>query len=89
MSMNACMTNEKTTIRLKCQHCGWTWDYHGKRKYYAGCSVCRHQVSIAKNRIEMPYPGQKVSSPDLNMVGESTPSTPTKEPMIDHEMYRE
>jgi hypothetical protein len=30
-----------------------------------------------------PYPGQKVSSPDLNMVGESIPSTPTKEPMID------
>ncbi|MEM3402365.1 MAG: ribonucleoside triphosphate reductase [Candidatus Hadarchaeales archaeon] len=31
---------------LKCRHCGYSWNYRGKGKYYASCPKCLWKVSI-------------------------------------------
>lgn len=31
-------------MRLRCKHCDYSWDYHGKSKYYASCPHCLWKV---------------------------------------------
>lgn len=31
---------------LKCQRCGYEWDYKGKSKWYASCPRCRTTVKV-------------------------------------------
>ena len=33
-------------MKLKCEHCGRKWDYHGGMKVYAPCPDCRRGVRI-------------------------------------------
>jgi hypothetical protein len=32
----------------KCNHCKYTWDYKGKRVFYATCPMCLYKVRIMK-----------------------------------------
>ncbi len=34
------------TVLLKCQHCGYRWDYRGENELYATCTQCRYKVKI-------------------------------------------
>ena len=38
----------KRVLTLKCQRCGWTWDYSGIRTDFANCGHCRTSVNIRK-----------------------------------------
>ena len=33
-------------MKIKCHHCGYVWDYKGKKKFYAQCTQCRYQVRL-------------------------------------------
>lgn len=33
-------------VWLKCQRCGWAWDYQGGSVWYATCSQCHRSVRI-------------------------------------------
>jgi DNA-directed RNA polymerase subunit RPC12/RpoP len=39
-------------VKLRCPHCGYIWDYRGKKMYYATCPNCLRKVNIQKNRVE-------------------------------------
>ena len=39
-------------MEVTCYHCGHTWDYNGKSKYYATCTNCMKKVNLDKaNRL--------------------------------------
>jgi len=35
-------------MRLKCEKCGYEWDYKGRMTHYATCPNCRRAVEIRK-----------------------------------------
>ena len=35
-------------VILKCQRCGYKWNYHGKSEWYAPCSRCKTSINIKK-----------------------------------------
>ena len=35
-------------VIIKCQRCGYEWDYKGKSEWYAPCSRCKTSVNIKK-----------------------------------------
>lgn len=41
-------------VKLSCQHCGHSWDYQGKTKYYATCPNCRYKVRIQQEEPSKP-----------------------------------
>jgi len=38
--------------KLKCQRCGYVWNYMGKNEYVAQCPHCMIKVAVGKNTIE-------------------------------------
>ncbi|MFE3845832.1 hypothetical protein ACFL1L_03110 [Thermoplasmatota archaeon] len=40
-------------VILKCQRCGYKWNYHGKSEWYAPCSRCKTSVNIKKQKIKI------------------------------------
>ena len=36
-------------MKLKCNHCGYEWDYNGNHPFFASCPKCLRKVSL-KNR---------------------------------------
>ena len=46
-------------VKLSCHHCGHSWDYQGKTKYYATCPNCRDKVRI---------PLEKPSKPEIKKI---------------------
>ena len=46
-------------VKLSCHHCGHSWDYQGKTKYYATCPNCRYKVRI---------PLEKPSKPEIKKI---------------------
>ena len=42
------MSNLTEHIILKCQRCGYSWNYQGKNKYVASCPHCRTSVMFPK-----------------------------------------
>jgi hypothetical protein len=38
-------------VLLKCQRCGYKWDYKGKSEWYAPCSRCKTSVNIKKYQL--------------------------------------
>ena len=51
------------TVLLKCQHCGYRWDYRGKNELYATCTRCRYKVKIPEDKVRILR--QKKSSLEL------------------------
>jgi len=41
-------------VKLSCHHCGHSWDYQGKTKYYATCPNCRYKVRIQPEKPPKP-----------------------------------
>ena len=39
-------------VIIKCQRCGYEWDYKGKSEWYAPCSRCKTSVNIKKQMIK-------------------------------------
>ena len=39
-------------VLLKCQRCGYKWDYKGKSDWYAPCSRCKTSVNIKKHQLK-------------------------------------
>lgn len=37
-------------VLLKCQRCGYQWEYKGKSEWYAPCSRCKTSVNIKKQK---------------------------------------
>lgn len=35
-------------MKVKCNHCGYEWEYRGKSKYYATCPSCLRKVRIKR-----------------------------------------
>jgi len=35
-------------MRVKCNHCTYTWEYKGNSEYYITCPHCRYKVNIKK-----------------------------------------
>ena len=33
-------------MKLRCQRCGYEWDYKGQSKWYASCPRCRSSVKV-------------------------------------------
>ena len=33
-------------MEIKCNSCGYSWDYHGKSKWYLACSKCKNTINI-------------------------------------------
>ena len=33
-------------MKIKCKHCGNSWDYKGKSKQYLACPKCKNTVNI-------------------------------------------
>jgi len=42
----------EVVVKLRCPHCGYVWEYKGKKMYYATCPNCLRKVNIQKNRVE-------------------------------------
>jgi hypothetical protein len=40
-------------VLLKCQRCGYKWNYQGKSEWYAPCSRCKTSVNIKKQKIKL------------------------------------
>lgn len=38
-------------MKLRCQNCGHVWEYKGKSKYYATCTICHYKVNIKKAKV--------------------------------------
>jgi len=38
--------SEGIKLKLKCEKCGYTWYYKGKRTFYAQCPNCYSRVKI-------------------------------------------
>jgi NADH-quinone oxidoreductase subunit E len=36
-------------VKLRCNHCDYTWDYKGKNKFYATCPRCKFKVKVSDN----------------------------------------
>lgn len=41
-------------VKLSCHHCGHSWGYQGKTKYYATCPNCRYKVRIQPEETTKP-----------------------------------
>ena len=39
-------------VKLRCNHCDYTWDYKGKNKYYATCPRCKFKVKLSDNVVK-------------------------------------
>jgi hypothetical protein len=53
MTTTTIMTNKQTakqTDGVRCQRCGKEWQYKGKRRFFATCPDCRHNVKLNINR---------------------------------------
>ena len=33
-------------VKLRCQRCGYKWDYKGQSEWYASCPRCRSSVKV-------------------------------------------
>ena len=40
------MKNKVVYIKVKCEKCGHSWDYHGKSKWYLACPKCKNTINI-------------------------------------------
>jgi len=38
-------------VELKCQRCGYQWDYKGESEWYASCARCKSSINI-KNQLQ-------------------------------------
>lgn len=38
-------------IKIKCNHCGYEWNYKGEAKFYASCPQCLRKVNIKNNKL--------------------------------------
>jgi len=39
-------------VKLRCNHCDYTWDYQGKNRFYATCPRCKYKVKVSDNVIK-------------------------------------
>jgi len=39
-------------VKLKCQNCGYEWNYNGDAEFYATCPNCMRKVNIEKQKVE-------------------------------------
>jgi len=39
-------------MKIKCHHCGYEWDYTGKKEFYSNCPNCFFKVNLKKNKVE-------------------------------------
>ncbi|MFW6121147.1 MAG: DUF1660 family phage protein [Petrotogales bacterium] len=39
-------------MKLKCQNCGYEWDYNGKSDFYASCPRCKSSVNVNSRKVE-------------------------------------
>ena len=42
-------------MKLKCEKCGYIWDYNGKSNYYATCPMCMHKVKVNEYKREIKH----------------------------------
>ena len=40
------MKNKVVQTRVKCEKCGYSWDYDGKSKWYLACPKCKNTINI-------------------------------------------
>ena len=33
-------------IKVACEHCGYSWGYHGKTQWYLACPKCKNTINI-------------------------------------------
>ena len=42
------MENKMVYMNVKCDNCGYGWDYPGKSKWYLACPKCKNTININK-----------------------------------------
>ena len=40
----------KKARKLRCVHCGYSWSYRGKSKYYATCPQCMGKTPVRRKK---------------------------------------
>ena len=40
------MKNKVVYMKVKCENCGHSWDYHGKSRWYLACPKCKNTINI-------------------------------------------
>lgn len=38
-------------MKIRCNHCGYEWNYKGSKKFYACCPNCLRKVHIENNKL--------------------------------------
>ena len=40
------MKNKVFYMKVKCENCGYSWEYHDKSKWYLACPKCKNMINI-------------------------------------------